>query len=513
MPTGDHAPSNAGDAESRPPDRRFPWASWAVLGYALLHIGYAVVLSLVVFLTPSDGWYIDSDLVGAPPVSDQRIIFRYNLGSGATPIMPGDELVAIEGLTVVQLADRAFAFYRQRAPDWQDGTLLRYTVRRDGQLRDLDVPLHRSSPWRWYVNLARLDPATFVVQAAGSLFFFTIGAVVFYLRPRERAAHALLLLGAGVLMQIIVWPFMLWPYPLSMTFYPMPLTGIPFESWGALIQPSLAYLVLVFPHPRWPLRRFPRLTVVLLYLLIPLGVDLAYLLNLDDRATYRALSTTIWASGGFGMQLLVVFGLAYAARTLRGPVERAQLGWMALGLLSFMLLGVGGWLAAALLPGIRFEDIQLFSTIGWFIMPVCLAVAILRYRLFAIEVIIRRTLIYGTLTALLALLYWGSVVLLQQLFRPLIGQNNNLAIVASTLAIAALFQPLRRRIQAFIDRRFYRRKYDAARTLQDFSVKLRDEVDLQTLTADLVAVVHETMQPSQVWLWLREVPPRRQSES
>ena len=145
----------------------------------------------------------------------------------------------------------------------------------------------------------------------------------------------------------------------------------------------------------------------------------------------------------------------------------------------------------------------LLVVVGGLSGPIAIGIAILRYRLYEIDLIINRTLVYGSLTATLVALYFGVIVVLQRLFVLLTGQQSTLAIVASTLLIAALFTPLRRRIQSFIDRRFYRRKYDARKTLEAFSAKLRNETDLDALSDDLVGMVRETMQPSHVSLWLR----------
>src|SRR5215203_3397062 len=158
-----------------------------------------------------------------------------------------------------------------------------------------------------------------------------------------------------------------------------------------------------------------------------------------------------------------------------------------------------------------YRAVDSLSTLVLAGLPVAVGIAILKYRLYEIDLIINRTLVYGSLTLMLALIYFGGVATTQAIFGVLTGQEEQpqLAVVVSTLVIAALFMPLRRRIQSFIDRRFYRRKYDARKTLEAFSTKLRDETDLEALSADLVEVVNETMQPAHISLWLRPDPEPR----
>ena len=194
-------------------------------------------------------------------------------------------------------------------------------------------------------------------------------------------------------------------------------------------------------------------------------------------------------------------------RRARG-VERQQIKWVAYAAMAAASGAILTYTLPEDLGALWLEWPGFLLLIGGVLgIPVSMGIAITRYRLYEIDLIINRTLVYGALTAILVLFYFGSVTALQSLFSLLTGQGNTLAIVASTLAIAALFNPLRRRIQGVIDRRFYRRKYDARKTLEAFGSRLREQTDLEKLCEDLADVVDETMQPAHVSVILRsEVP-------
>jgi hypothetical protein len=200
-----------------------------------------------------------------------------------------------------------------------------------------------------------------------------------------------------------------------------------------------------------------------------------------------------------------VISLFVRFRRARGD-ERQQIKWFAsTAALTLVWIVVFGQSTRGL-PGaiVALSGLLVIPSI-----PIATGIAILRYRLYDIDRIINRTLVYGSLTVTLVALYFGGIVVLQRIFVTLTGQQSTLAVVASTLLIAALFTPLRRRIQGFIDRRFYRSKYDARKTLEAFSAQLREETDLNALSEDLVGVVRETMQPAHVSLWLRpEASPK-----
>jgi hypothetical protein len=195
-----------------------------------------------------------------------------------------------------------------------------------------------------------------------------------------------------------------------------------------------------------------------------------------------------------------VISLFVRFRRARGD-ERQQIKWFA----SAAALTLAWIIVAEEQSG---EIVALWGLLVIASIPVATGMAILRYRLYDIDRIINRTLVYGVLTGILALVYFGGVATSEAIFRALTGQEQQpqIAVVVSTLVIAALFTPLRRRIQRFIDRRFFRRKYDARKTLEAFSAQLRDETDLEALSNDLVGVVRETMQPTHVSVWLQVDP-------
>jgi hypothetical protein len=294
-----------------------------------------------------------------------------------------------------------------------------------------------------------------------------------------------------------------------------------------LVFGLIEFLLLLFPNGRLPSKRWRPLA----WLSAALTLIAAILISISPDAALDALGSSdnvhISIPNPLGVEglpnlyrpvqtLVLALGLVAAAsvvigRRKAGGIERLQVKWL--------LYASVIWFGGNVLKNTVFFPLgdvswglwvsYLLVAIGGLGGPIAIGIAILRYRLYEIDIIINRTLVYGALTVTLVALYFGGIVVLQRVFVLLTGQQSTLAVVASTLLIAALFSPMRRRIQSFIDRGFYRRKYDAARTLEVFSAKLRDETDLDALSDDLVGVVRETMQPAHVSLWLRpEASPK-----
>jgi hypothetical protein len=281
------------------------------------------------------------------------------------------------------------------------------------------------------------------------------------------------------------------------------------NSWVPFILLPLTFLLLLFPDGRLPSRRWRPVACA-----AGLGIAATFVSGLlkpgpvSDYPQVRNLLgvDAVWVDllAGLGA-LLVLIGLAgsVAALIIRfrraRRAQRQQMKWLA----------YAGALAGCTLPLalLAYDDAEpvantaiMLTVLG---IPVATGVAILRHRLYDIDVVINRTLVYGALTAILAAAYLGCVLLLQLLLNGVTG-DSGLAVAGSTLAVAALFRPARGRIQEIVDRRFYRRKYDAQRTLEEFAARMRDQVELNALDAELGAVVRETLQPAHVSLWLRE---------
>ncbi|HEV3463226.1 MAG TPA: hypothetical protein VG846_04515 [Actinomycetota bacterium] len=355
------------------------------------------------------------------------------------------------------------------------------------------------------VNAARLLPGWPGVLAVLSLVFITVGAYLAGRRPGNPVGW--LLLGWGVVMAF--GSFTGAYVDRGVVRDPGSLPGPEWAAWAEAVvwHPAfslLAFLLLLFPHgrlpsPRW--RPFAWLTVAVYALLSlsaafsPGAVNLYYpQVTPPVQLPGAGLADTAfdWLLGG---QLLVLFTAlaSLVLRLRRAPgEERQQVKWFVYTVVTVVVVFVTTTL---ILSGG-----YLFPVFG--LIPVSVAVAVFKYRLYEIDRLINRTLVYGLLTALLIGVYAGLVFLLGVVLDPAVGESS-LAVAAATLAVAALFQPLRRRLQDLVDRRFNRRRYDAARTVERFSGRLRDQVDLDTLAAELLAVVDHTVQPASASLWLR----------
>ena len=361
-----------------------------------------------------------------------------------------------------------------------------------------------------------------LVEVATPVVFAVVGALIVSRQPRNTI---------GWLLTLVVGVFLvgetLENYVDHLGSSPTPtvsaLLAVWFSNWGWLMFIfSLLLILLLFPTGRPPTQRwrwvgaaaigwgslFVLMTTLSRRLTTP---DLAFdnPIGVLGEGTFE-LFAGVWIVGL--LMLLMACALALFIRYRRtNDTEREQIKWLLYACVVFVVIYVGGTIGGLAGTNSVGGDVWgILFGLSLLMLPAAIGIAVLRYRLYDIDVVINRTLVYIPLTTTLIALYLGGIVVLQRLFLTLTGEQSTLAVVASTLAIAALFNTLRRRIQSFIDRRFYRSKYDAAKTLEAFSVKLRDETDLQTLNNDLVGVVTETMQPAHVSLWLH---PNKTSES
>ena len=335
------------------------------------------------------------------------------------------------------------------------------------------------------------------------LVWFAVGALIFWRRSEDRMALlvSLFLVTFGT---VAVDPTAANALVSSQPAWSLPV-------WGVQIVGTVCSTLffLLFPGGKF----VPRWTRWLAVAFIVNDVPVVLFSRLFPRMP--ALETVSYLVFLGGVAFLA-WSQVYRYRRVSSPVQRRQTRWVVFG----TTLAIAGTFPFRLPLDLYLVDgnkpfvllfLEVGFTLSFLLLPLSIGVAMVRSRLFDVDVLINRTLVYAILSATLVAIYFGGIVLLQRLFASLTGQERlpQFAIVASTLAIAALFDPLRRRIQSFIDRRFYRKKYDARKLLESFSTKLRDETDLAALSEDLVGVVRETMQPTSVSLWLR---PRAETD-
>jgi hypothetical protein len=305
----------------------------------------------------------------------------------------------------------------------------------------------------------------------------------------------------------------------------VPLDALTQADWVFPVGLLGIYMILLFPDGRLPSRRWRPFALFAGAVIVLINVSFVLAPGpLDEHPGVQnpfGLEQFPWISGAVMVMVLMLplcilvsaFSLVLRYRRSNGEM-REQIKWLAFAgsfvgltylvtLVSGLLFSPDSYITNGT-PPLWVSLSQQLSYVSFASVPIAIGFAVLKYRLYDIEIIINRALVYGPLTATLVLTYVVGVVSLQYAFRALTGSESQLAIVASTLAIAALFNPMRHRIQDFIDRRFYRGKYDARKTLEAFAVKLRDETNLQALSAELVKAVRETMEPERVSLWLRE---------
>jgi hypothetical protein len=376
------------------------------------------------------------------------------------------------------------------------------------------------------------------------LIFPIVGALIASRRPHNPIGWILLANGfLPVLYAMINYYSMYGLIRPGSVPYPVGIAALSQWLWVPTVGLLPIYLVLLFPDGRLPSRRWRPLAwisgAVIVLESIAEGLDPGPLsdmeaLSYDPVGEVRnpfGLEGQQWVADAANalLVLLLLCILASAVSLIlrykrsSGKV-RQQIKWIAfaasvVGMVSVSLMvsslielyfAPESWGSADTAP-FWVELLYYVWLLSFAGVPIAVGFAVLKYRLYEIDLIINRTLVYGALTATLVALYFGVIVMLQSLFVLLTGEQSTLAVVASTLLIAALFTPLRRRIQGFTDRRFYRRKYDARKTLEAFSARLRDETDLEALNAELVGVVREAMQPAHVSLWLRpDTTPQRQ---
>ncbi|MCB0153565.1 MAG: hypothetical protein KDF65_02125 [Anaerolineae bacterium] len=433
---------------------------------------------------PTDGWAFETGEIGSP--DQDRPTYTHNLLNRPSPLQPGDRFLAVEGQPFEIISTTALTLQPRSLPAWQSGQTVRYTVARKGQTVNLDVPLYhwpgQVIVWQVLTNLS--------LWAA--MLLAAVGGFVFWKRPDEWAAHPLLLFSVCLLANDISAAVVDWGLPELLTPAILP-AAIFFSNWifAVVMFPSLVLLTLLFPRPKRFVQQHPRPVLALLYGPVPLLIII-----------FGSIAVIGWVSV-LTMALLSLVMLAHSFFTVRDPVGRAQVRWavgglaiMVFGFIPINLSGLG-WLPVPFpvwLEEIWFPLMLVIVALGF-------GVAILRYRLFEIDLIINRALVYGTLTALVIGLYVFVVGYLGALFRT---ETNLLISLVATGLVAVLFQPARHRLQRGVNRLMYGQRDEPVAVLSRLGERLAGTAAPDELLTGLTETVAQTLKLPYVAIALKE---------
>jgi len=468
---------------------RFDTGARVTLVFTSLLLLGSIQLLVLRSTLPTDGW----DVTSGAPGYDDAWVYLDNLVGAESQLQTEDILLEVDGVPI----NGSDLVIQAVSQNWQVGNSVSMTVLRGDTQLTVDVPVVH---WTLQAVLHQFErnPAGFLALL-GSALLGLVGFYTFLQRPELPSTRALLVLSttnAAMSISSIL------PDGLSSQFNTLAWLEVSlynYAAFGILLAPSLFAFTLHFPNTKAIIRKYPLIGYVPLFISLIVAVAV-YVFNVGIIGWFATM----------GLFAATIISMIHAGFTQRDTVSRAQMRWVIGGFVVAMGFALLTFLSAFQIVTAPFWSDLLSGglDLAFPIIGLSLAVAVLRYRLFDIDVIIRRTLTYALVTLLLGLVYFGSITLLQTVIIRVTGEESTLAIVITTLLIAALFSPVRSRVQTIVDKRFFRSKYDAQQTLDTFSQYLQDEVDLDQMTTRLVSVVESTLQPSHMAVWVKPVEKR-----
>lgn len=450
-------------------ENRFDRRSRLILGLGLLILAGAFTMTVIRFSLPSDGWGYAHDVTSGR----QTFVLDRNLSDAPSSLQSGDVLLAIDGVPISNILGAAQRMSPRRLPNWEPGQTVEYTIRRDGRELSVQVPILPSS---LAASLRSLVPSLLRPSPLGLLL---LGLFLALKRPRNTAALILFLFGvcfyaADSITQSVrgngegpvdlFYPLLYWP-----VFF---LNG---SIFATLIAPLIAHLGLTFPVAKKPMREHHVAALALIYGGIPAVYLLAVLVSMDDPQSVLANSLATAYALIPAVIIVTLVSMLHTFRTVEDKVVRAQLRWVLSGITLSMVGGAGSYLVySSELVGNR--SLFLFLS-GLFnlALPITFGIAISRYRLFDIDVILNRTLVYAPLIAIIAGLFAATVSISQLLFTGVVGSKSDAATVLTTLVVVAAFTPIKERLEKIVERRFKEAK-DPAKELLTFADQVRTGV-------------------------------------